>query len=244
LCGVRAYGSGFLIFSDYARPAIRLGALMEIPAIHVFTHDSIGVGEDGPTHQPVEQRASLRAMPNLITLRPGDANEVVEAWRVILQQKHAPVAMALTRQPLPTLDRTKYAAAAGLIKGAYVLADSDGAQPQVILIGTGSEVSLCVEAYEQLKKDGIRARVVSMPSCELFDRQSQDYREQVLPASIKARVAVEQGVSFGWAQYVGISGAVIGMKSFGASAPFPQLQKKFGFTVDKVVAAAKAQIQG
>src|SRR5258706_4265062 len=244
LCGVRAYGSGFLIFSDYARPAIRLGAVMEIPAIHVFTHDSIGVGEDGPTHQPVEQLASLRAVPGLINIRPGDANEVSEAWRVVMQQKHAAVAMALPGQPLPTLDRTKYAAAAGLVKGAYVLADSDGAQPQVILIGTGSEVSLCVEAYEQLKKDGIRARVVSMPSCELFERQSQDYREQVLPASITARVAVEQGVSFGWAQYVGISGAVIGMKSFGASAPFSQLQKKFGFTVDNVVAAAKAQIQG
>ncbi len=170
LCGVRAYGSGFLIFSDYARPAIRLGAIMEIPAIHVFTHDSIGVGEDGPTHQPVEQLASLRAIPGLITLRPGDANEVVEAWRVIMRLKHEPVALALTRQPLPTLDRTKYGAAAGLAKGAYILADADGGKPQVILIGTGSEVYLCVEAYEQLKKDGVQARVVSMPSWELFER--------------------------------------------------------------------------
>ena len=170
LCAVRAYGSGFLIFSDYARPAIRLGAIMEIPAIHVFTHDSIGVGEDGPTHQPVEQLASLRAIPGLITLRPGDANEVVEAWRVVMRLKHAPVALALTRQPLPTLDRTRYGAAAGLAKGAYILADADGGKPQVILIGTGSEVYLCVEAYEQLKKDGVQARVVSMPSWELFER--------------------------------------------------------------------------
>jgi transketolase len=244
LCGLRAYGSGFLIFSDYARPAIRLAALMELPAIHVFTHDSIGVGEDGPTHQPVEQLASLRAMPGLITIRPADANEVVEAWRVIMEQKHGPVALALTRQALPTLDRTKYAPAVGLTKGAYVLADGDGGKAQVILLGTGSEVSLCVAAYEQLKKDGIRARVVSMPSWELFEQQSQDYHEQVLPSSITARVAVEQGVTFGWAQYVGLAGAVIGMKSFGASAPFQHLQKKFGFTVENIVAAAKAQIQG
>ncbi|MBM2803862.1 MAG: Transketolase [Deltaproteobacteria bacterium] len=242
LCGVRAYGSSFLIFSDYARPAIRLGAIMEIPAIHVFTHDSIGVGEDGPTHQPVEQLASLRAIPGLITLRPGDANEVIEAWRVIMQRKHEPVALALTRQALPTLDRTKYGAAAGLAKGAYILADAEGAKPQVILIGTGSEVSLCVEAYEQLQKDGIQARVVSMPSWELFEKQTKDYREQVLPSSVTARVAVEQAVAFGWAQYVGMTGAVIGMKSFGASAPFQHLQKKFGFTVENIVAAAKAQL--
>jgi transketolase len=242
LCGIRAYGSGFLIFSDYARPAIRLGALMEIPAIHVFTHDSIGVGEDGPTHQPVEQLASLRAIPGLITIRPGDANEVNEAWRVIMQLKHAPVALALTRQALPTLDRGKYGAASGLAKGAYVLADADGGKPQVILIGTGSEVALCVEAYEQLNKDGVRGRVVSMPSWELFERQTQEYREEVLPSTIKARVAVEQGVALGWAQYVGRSGTVIGMKSFGASAPFQHLQKKFGFTVENIVAAAKAQL--
>ena len=242
LCGVRAYGSSFLIFSDYARPAIRLGAIMEIPAIYVFTHDSIGVGEDGPTHQPVEHLASLRAIPGLINIRPGDANEVVEAWRVIMQLKHEPVVLALTRQALPTLDRGKYAAASGLAKGAYVLADAEGGAPEVILIGTGSEVSLCVEAFEQLKNDGIRARAVSMPSWELFERQDKDYREQVLPAAITARVAVEQGTALGWAKYVGMTGAVIGMKRFGASAPFPHLQKKFGFTVENIVAAAKAQL--
>ena len=244
LCGVRAYGSGFLIFSDYARPSIRLSALMEIPAIHVFTHDSIGVGEDGPTHQPVEHLAALRAIPGLIVLRPADANEVVEAWRVVMQLKHAPVALALTRQALPTLDRTRYRSAAGVAKGAYILADADGAKPQVILIGTGSEVSLCVEAYEQLKKEGVRARVVSMPSWELFEQQSREYREQVLPAAVTARVAVEQGTRFGWAQYAGMNGAVIGMKSFGASAPFQNLQKKFGFTVENIVAAAKTQLAG
>jgi transketolase len=244
LCGIRAYGSGFLIFSDYARPAIRLGAIMEIPAIHVFTHDSIGVGEDGPTHQPVEHLASLRAIPGLITLRPGDANEVVEAWRVIMALKHEPVALALTRQALPTLDRTKYGAAAGLAKGAYILADADSAKPQVILIGTGSEVYLCIEAYEQLKKNGIQARVVSMPSWELFEQQSKEYREQVLPSTVAARVAVEQGVAMGWAKYVGSTGAVIGMKSFGASAPFAHLQKRFGLTAEAIVAAAKAQLPG
>jgi transketolase len=242
LCGLRAFGAGFLIFSDYARPALRLAALMEIPQLHVFTHDSIGVGEDGPTHQPVEQLASLRAMPGMLVIRPADANEVAEAWRVIMEIKHEPVALALTRQALPTLDRMKYGAAAGLAKGAYILADADGGEPQVILIGTGSEVSLCIDAYEQLKKDGVQARVVSMPSWELFERQTKEYREQVLPSSIKARVAVEQGVTFGWAQYVGMTGAVIGMKSFGASAPFQQLQKKFGFTVENVVAAGKAQL--
>jgi transketolase len=244
LCGVRVYGSGFLIFSDYARPAIRLGAIMEIPAIHIFTHDSIGVGEDGPTHQPVEHLASLRAVPGLIILRPADANEVVEAWRVVMRLKHAPVALALTRQPLPTLDRTKYGAAVGLVKGAYIVADADGATPQLILIGTGSEVYLCVEAYEQLKKAGIQARVVSMPSWELFEQQSREYREQVLPPAVRARVAVEQGSTFGWAQYVGSTGAVIGMRSFGASAPLAHLQKKFGFTVENIVAAAKAQLSG
>ncbi len=242
LCGLRAFGAGFLIFSDYARPALRLAALMEIPQLHVFTHDSIGVGEDGPTHQPVEQLASLRAMPGMLVIRPADANEVAEAWRVIMKIKHEPVALALTRQAVPTLDRSKYGAAAGLAKGAYILADAD--KPQVILIGTGSEVSLCIDAYEQLKQERIRARVVSMPSWELFERQSQEYREQVLPSAVKARVAVEQGATFGWAQYVGLNGAVVGMNSFGASAPFQQLQKKFGFTVENVVAAAKAQMAG
>ena len=242
LCALRAFGSGFLIFSDYARPALRLAALMEIPTLHVFTHDSIGVGEDGPTHQPVEQLMSLRAVPGMMIIRPADANEVVEAWRVIMQLKHEPVALALTRQALPTLDREKYAPASGLTKGAYVLADSSNGKIQVILIGTGSEVSLCVEAYEQLKKEGIQARVVSMPSWELFERQTNEYREQVLPATVFARVAVEQGAILGWANYVGATGAVIGMKRFGASAPFPHLQKKFGFTVENVVAAAKEQI--
>ena len=244
LCGVRAYGSGFLIFSDYARPSIRLSALMELPAIHVFTHDSIGVGEDGPTHQPVEHLAALRAIPGLITLRPGDANEVVEAWRVIMQLQHQPVALALTRQALPTLDRTKYGAAAGLARGAYILADADNGKPQVILIATGSEVYLCVEAFEQLKQAGVQTRVVSMPSWELFELQDKSYREQVLPKAITARVAVEQAITFGWAQYVGMSGAVIGMKGFGASAPFNQLQKRFGFTVENIVAAAKEQLKG
>ena len=243
LCGVRAYGSGFLIFSDYARPAIRLAALMEIPAIHVFTHDSIGVGEDGPTHQPVEQIASLRAVPGLINIRPADANEVAEAWRVVMALKHAPVALALTRQAVPTLDRGKYAPASGLAKGAYVLADAAGGKPQVILIGTGSEVSLCVDAYERLKQEGIAARVVSMPSWELFELQERVYREQVLPAAVSARVAVEQGSTLGWAQYVGAEGAVIGMKGFGGSAPFQQLQKKFGFTVDNVVQRALALLK-
>jgi len=242
LCALRAFGSGFLIFSDYARPALRLAALMEIPTLHVFTHDSIGVGEDGPTHQPVEQLMSLRAVPGMMIIRPADANEVVEAWRVIMQLKHEPVALALTRQALPTLDREKYAPASGLTKGAYILADSSNGKIQVILIGTGSEVSLCVEAYEQLKKEGIQARVVSMPSWELFERQTNEYREQVLPATVFARVAVEQGAILGWANYVGATGAVIGMKRFGASAPFPHLQKKFGFTVENVVAAAKEQI--
>jgi len=242
LCKVRPYGSGFLIFSDYARPAIRLAALMEIPVIHVFTHDSIGVGEDGPTHQPVEQLASLRAIPGLITIRPADANEVAEAWRVILQLRHKPVALALTRQGIPTLDRAKFAPASGLSRGAYVLADAQGGKPDVILLATGSEVSLCVEAYEQLTKEGIRARLVSMPSWELFERQSREYQEEVLPLSVTARVAVEQGSVFGWAQYVGLRGAVVGMRTFGASAPFKDLQKRFGFTCEKIVAAAKEQL--
>jgi transketolase len=242
LCGLRAYGAGFLIFSDYARPALRLASLMEIPQVHVFTHDSIGVGEDGPTHQPVEHLASLRAMPGMLVIRPADANEVAAAWRVIMQLKHEPVALALTRQALPTLDRTKYSSASGLAQGAYVLADADGGGPRVILLATGSEVSLCVEAHEQLKKDGVQARVVSMPSWELFERQNKEYREQVLPAAVTARVAVEQGSTLGWSKYVGVNGAVIGLERFGASAPFQHLQKKFGFTVENIVAAAKAQL--
>ena len=241
-CKIRPYGSGFLIFSDYGRPPIRLAAIMEIPVIYVFTHDSIGVGEDGPTHQPVEQLLSLRATPGLVTIRPCDANEVAEAWRVTLGIRHEPVALVLTRQALPTLDRAKYAAASGLAKGAYVLADAPGGNPEVLLIATGSEVSLCVAAHETLTQEGIRSRVVSMPSWELFDKQPAAYREAVLPSSVGARVAVEQGSTIGWERYVGTSGHVIGMKTFGASAPLKELQKKFGFEPARVVAAAKQQL--
>ncbi len=242
LTKVRPYGSGFLIFSDYARPAIRLSALMEIPVIHIFTHDSIGVGEDGPTHQPVEQLASLRSIPGLITLRPCDANEIVEAWRVIMELHHEPAALVLARQAMPTLDRTKYAAASGVAKGAYVLADAGDGKPQVVLMASGSEVSLCVNAYEQLQAEGIKARVVSMPSWELFERQSQDYRDDVIPPDVLARVSVEQASTFGWERYVGIAGRMIGMHTFGASAPLKELQKKFGFTAKHIVTAAKDQL--
>jgi transketolase len=243
LAKVRAYGSGFLIFSDYGKMPIRLAAIMEIPVIYVFTHDSIGVGEDGPTHQPIEQLAALRAVPGLITMRPADANEVVEAWRVIMKLRHEPAALILTRQALPTLDRTKYAPASGLAKGAYVLADAPGDQPDVLLLATGSEVSLCVEAYERLKADGVKARVVSMPSWEIFENQPLEYRESVIPAKVTARVAVEQASTFGWNQYVGTTGHLIAMKTFGASAPLKELQKKFGFTVEAVVAAAREQLR-
>ncbi|HXG66946.1 MAG TPA: transketolase C-terminal domain-containing protein, partial [Blastocatellia bacterium] len=229
----------FLIFSDYARPAIRLSAIMELPVIHIFTHDSIGVGEDGPTHQPIEQLASLRAIPGLITLRPADANEVAEAWRYIMQLHHEPAVLVLSRQPLPTLDREKYAPASGVTKGAYVLADADGGNPEIILIGTGSEVYLCVDAYEKLKAEGIKARVVSMPSWELFEHQSDDYKESVLPSNVTARISVEQASTFGWFRYVGSTGARIGMHTFGASAPLKELQKKFGFTPENIVAQAK-----
>ncbi len=244
LSKVRAYGSGFFIFSDYCRPSIRLSALMEIPVIYIFTHDSIGVGEDGPTHQPVEQLASLRAIPGLITLRPADANEVVEAWRVIMQLQHQPVVLVLSRQALPTFDRTRYATASGLAKGAYILADAEDGKPDVLLLATGSEVSLCIEAYEQLKSEGIKARVVSMPSWELFEQQSQDYRDSVIPPAVTARVCVEQASTFGWGEYVGSRGGRIVMHTFGASAPLKELQRKFGFTPDKVVEAAKAQLAG
>lgn len=242
LTKVRPYGSSFLIFSDYARPAIRLSALMELPVIYIFTHDSIGLGEDGPTHQPVEQLASLRAIPGLITLRPADANEVVEAWRIIIQLHHEPVALILSRQPLPTLDRSKYASASGVEKGAYVLADSVDGKPDVLLLATGSEVWLCVDAYEQLKAEGIKARVVSMPSWELFEKQSQGYRDSVIPPDVTARVSVEQASTLGWTQYVGLSGHTIGMKTFGASAPLKELQRKFGFTPDMVIATVKEQL--
>jgi transketolase len=239
LSKIRAFGSGFLIFSDYMRAPIRLAALMELPVIFIFTHDSIGVGEDGPTHQPVEQLISLRAIPGLITLRPGDANEVAEAWRLILRFQHEPVCLILSRQNNPTLDRTKYASASGLAKGAYILADAKGSAPDVILIGTGSEVSLCVDAYEKLTSEGIKARLVSMPSWELFEHQSQQYRDSVLPPGVKARVSVEQASTFGWDRY---AGRRVGMHTFGASAPLKELQKKFGFTPDAVVAAAKEEI--
>ena len=242
LSKIRAYGSGFMIFSDYMRAPIRLAAIMEIPTIFIFTHDSIGVGEDGPTHQPIEHLASLRAIPGLITLRPGDANEVVEAWKVIMQIKHEPVALILSRQAMPTYDRAKFGAASGVAKGAYVLADAPGGKPEVLLLGTGSEVSLCVGAWEALAKDGIKARVVSMPSWELFEHQSQDYRDSVLPPAVTARVSVEQASTFGWHRYVGMSGEAIGMRTFGASAPLKELQKKFGFSVDAVVAAARKQL--
>jgi transketolase len=241
LCKVRPYGSGFLIFTDYARPALRLSALMEIPVIYIMTHDSIGLGEDGPTHQPIEQLASLRAVPGLITLRPADANEVTEAWRVIMQLRHDPAVLVLSRQSLPTLDRTKYAAA-GVAKGAYILADAEDGRPEVLLLASRSEVSLCIAAYEQLTSEGIKARVISMPSWELFEHQSQDYRDQVIPPAVTARVSVEQASTFGWASYVGPTGQSIGMKTFGASAPLKALQQRFGFTPEHIVAAAKAQL--
>ena len=242
LCKLRAFGSGFMIFSDYSRPAIRLSSLMEIPVIYIFTHDSIGVGEDGPTHQPVEQLASLRSVPGLITLRPCDANEVVEAWKLIAALRHHPVALILTRQALPTLDRKKYGPASELAKGAYVLVDSEAGDPQVLLLATGSEVHLCVQAHDQLAKEGIRSRVVSMPSWELFEQQTPEYRASVIPPKLDARVSVEQASTFGWERYVGRHGHSVGMRTFGASAPLKELEKKFGFTVDNVVAAAKAEI--
>jgi transketolase len=243
LVKVRAYGSGFLIFSDYARGGIRLGAIMELPVIHIFTHDSIAVGEDGPTHQPVEHLASLRAMPGLIVLRPADANEIVAAWRVIMNLHREPVALILTRQDVPTLDRNTYAPASGLAQGAYILADSPAGQPEVILIGTGSEVSLCVAAYEQLTTQGIKTRVVSMPSWELFEQQEQAYRDQVLPPAVTARVAVELASTFGWTHYVGPTGTIVGMTTFGASAPLKVLQKEFGFTKERIVEAAMQQLR-
>jgi transketolase len=242
LSKLRAFGATFFIFSDYARPAIRLAAVMELPSLFVFTHDAMGDGEDGPTHQPVEHLASLRAIPGLITLRPGDANEVVEAYRYVVQQRHQPAVLALSRQPLPTLDRTKYAPASGVSQGAYVLADSPGGNPEVIIIGSGSEVSLAVHAHENLLAEGIRSRVVSMPSWDIFEHQPQAYRDSVLPPNVTARVAVEQASTFGWERYVGTSGQVVGMKTFGASAPLKELQRKFGFEPDDVVQAARRQL--
>ena len=238
LSKLRAFGATFLIFSDYARPAIRLSALMEIPTIFVFTHDAMGDGEDGPSHQPVEQLVSLRAVPGLVVFRPADANEVVEAYRYIMQLRHQPAAIALSRQPLPTFDRRKYASAAGAARGAYVMADVAGGPPEIILIASGSEVSLVVAAHETLTARGIRSRVVSMPSWDVFEHQPQSYRDEVLPATVTARIAVEQGSVLGWDRYAGAAGRIIGMKTFGASAPLKELQHKFGFEPERVVTTA------
>jgi transketolase len=239
---LRPYVSSFLIFTDYCRAALRLAAMMELPVIAIWTHDSISLGEDGPTHQPIEQLASLRAMPGMIVLRPADANEVVAAWRTIMQLKDKPVCLILTRQALPTLDRTIYASADGVARGAYVLADAADGRPDVLLLATGSEVSLCISAYEQLQAEGIKARVISMPSWEIFESQTQDYRDQVIPPAIRARVAVEQASVFGWERYTGLTGAIIGMRSFGMSAPAAVVVKHFGFEPAHVVTAAKAQM--
>ena len=239
LSKLRPFGSQFLIFSDYARTSIRLSAIMELPVIHIFTHDSIGVGEDGPTHQPIEHLASLRAIPGLITLRPGDANEVAEAWKLIMKLSHEPVALILSRQNCATVDRSKYAAASGVAKGAYVLCGDPKKLPELILIGTGSEVQLCVEAYEKLTAEGANARVVSMPSWELFEHQSEDYKESVLPAVVQNRISVEQASTYGWSQYVRSPAGRIGMKTFGASAPLKELQKKFGITPEAIIGIAR-----
>ena len=242
LCGLRAYGSTFLIFSDYMRPPIRLAALMELPAIFVFTHDSIGLGEDGPTHQPVEQLLGLRSVPGLVTLRPADANEVVEAWRVIARLRDQPAALVLTRQAVPTYDRAVYASAAGLAQGAYVMADAGEGMPELILIGTGSELELCVGAYETLKAEGVAVRVVSMPSWDLFEQQDEAYRESVLPKAVRARVAVEAASVIGWARYAGSDGEVIAMHTLGSSAPIKDLMTRFGFTPEAVLTAARKQL--
>jgi transketolase len=242
LSKLRPYGSGFLIFSDYMKPPIRLGAIMELPVVYLFTHDSIGVGEDGPTHQPVEQIVALRAVPGLIVLRPGDANEVAEAWRLVLGLQHEPACLILSRQNLPTLDRTRYAPASGLRRGAYVLADAAKGTPEIILMATGSEVALCVGVYERLAAEGVKARVVSMPSWEVFEQQDEAYRAAVLPPSVTRRIAVEQASTLGWERYTGLRGTVIGMKTFGASAPLKELLKKFGFTGEHLYAAAREQL--
>jgi transketolase len=239
LSKVRPYGATFFIFSDYERPAIRLASLMELPTMFMFTHDAMGDGEDGPTHQPVEHLASLRAIPGLVTLRPGDANEVVEAYRYILQLRHQPAVLVLSRQPLPTLDRTKYAPATGVSRGAYVLADTPGGNPEVILIATGTEVSVAVDAHEKLLAEKIRSRVVSMPSWEIFEHQTQQYRDSVLPPNVTARISIEQASTFGWERYVGAKGRMIGMTTFGASAPLKELQRKFGFEPERVIGIAK-----
>jgi transketolase len=239
---LRPFWSSFLIFSDYARGAIRLSALMEIPVIHIFTHDSIGLGEDGPTHQPVEQLASLRAIPGLLVFRPADANEVAETWRCVMPLQHDPAVLVLSRQALPTFDRSALAPASGVARGAYVLADAGTGVPDVILIATGSEVALALSARDELAAEGIMARVVSMPCSELFDRQPRAYRDEVLPPRVMARVAIEQASTLSWHRYVGDDGAIVGMHTFGASAPLKQLVKKFGFTPDAVADVAREQV--
>jgi transketolase len=245
LSKLRPSWSTYLVFSDYARPAIRLSALMELPVVHIFTHDSIGLGEDGPTHQPVEQLASLRAIPGLNVIRPCDANEVAEAWRITVEQTHLPTALVLTRQDVPVLDRSKYASAEGLRRGGYVLGDAEGdGEPDLILIATGSEVAIAVKAHEQLAADGVRSRVVSLPSWFLFDQQDSDYRESVLPPAVTARISIEEASTLGWDRYVGPHGEVIGMHTFGSSAPLKDVLGKFGFTPEKVVERAKALLDG
>lgn len=239
LSKLRPYGATFFIFSDYARPAIRLSALMELPTIFIFTHDAMGDGEDGPTHQPIEHLASLRAIPGLTLLRPGDANEVVEAYRVIIQLRHRPAVLVLSRQPLPTLSRNKYASASGVARGAYILADTPGGKPEIILIATGSEISLAVQVHEKLVSESIRSRVVSMPSWDIFEHQTKEYRDSVLPPMVKARIAIEQASTFGWERYVGDSGCIIGMQTFGASAPLKELQKEFGFEPERIIIIAR-----
>nr|MDP2577870.1 transketolase [Candidatus Palauibacterales bacterium] len=242
-CKVRPYGSGFLIFSDYMRAPIRLSALMEIPVIYIFTHDSIGVGEDGPTHQPVEQLASLRAVPGIVIFRPADANEVAEAWRMIMEMHHEPAVLVLSRQALPTFDRSRCGSADGVRKGAYVLADAKDGSPDVLLLASGSEVALCMDAYDQLSSEGVRSRVISMASWELFERQDQGYRDSVIPPDVSARVAVEQASTLGWDRYVGTAGSIIGMETFGTSAPLKDVQRKYGFTPDRVIAVAREQLE-
>jgi transketolase len=243
LSKLRPFGASFLVFSDYARPAIRLSAIMELPTIFIFSHDAMGDGEDGPTHQPVEHLVSLRAIPGLTVLRPADANEVVEAYRYVMQLKHRPAVIALSRQALPTFDRRKYAPASGVARGAYAMAESPGGTPQIILIASGSEVAIAVDAYEALTSQGVRARVVSMPSWEIFESQPQSYRDEVLPPKVKARLAIEQGSVLGWDRYVGPEGRVIGMKTFGASAPLKELQRKFGFEPEQVISVAKELLE-
>jgi transketolase len=242
LCKLRPLWSTYLTFSDYGRPGIRLSAIMELPVIHLFTHDSISLGEDGPTHQPIEQLASLRAMPHLDVIRPGDANEVTEAWRLAIGRIHNPVALVLTRQNVPVIDHGRYASAEGVRRGGYVVADPEDGDPELILIATGSELPLAVKAHELLAGEGVRSRVVSLPCWELFDRQDQEYRDEVLPPDVRTRVAVEQAATLGWERYVGEEGTIVGMHTFGQSAPFKDIEAEFGFTPEKVASAAREAV--